>query len=57
MFDSEDFVEAIKIIAEKNSDFNSKKFVCFTPWNNGQLFAILNKNRAWSVENFKDCIF
>jgi hypothetical protein len=56
MFDSEDFVEAIKMVADKNSSFNSKIFACFTPWNNGQLLAIINENNIWSVKNFKDCI-
>ncbi len=55
-FDSEDFCEVIKSVAKEINSIDNKKFLCFTPWNSGQLFAIIKKNNEWSIGSIKDCI-
>ena len=50
MFDFEDFCGAITTITKQNqiACSNKKKFLCFTPWNSGQLSAIFNNLGTWS---------
>jgi hypothetical protein len=56
MFDSEDFCEVIRSVAKEISSIDNKKFLCFTSWNSGQLFAIIKKNNEWSIGSIEDCI-
>lgn len=56
MFDAEDFYEAIKSIAKPINGVSNKTFLCFTPWNNGQMFAIIKKDNDWVKGDIKDCI-
>lgn len=56
MFGPEDFCEAIKNVAKEIDYVKNKKFLCFTPWNNGQLLAIIKKNNKWLIENIENRI-
>lgn len=54
MFDSEDFLRAIKAAVEEINGLSNKKFLCFTMWNNGQLIFVRRQNTEWKMQNISD---